>query len=468
MRTIHGVLAVIVGLALAGCKDLTGSQPLPAGTSDPSSYNTRDGALGMRVAALYTLEQGLRSYIINAGLLTDELESNLSGASPGTILQESGGPNGLVDQRVLPEPQFGGHGAGTVDEAYDSLQSVRGHISQALGALAAYDTAKTDTATVKILRGELYALDGYAEILLADFYCSGVPLSTLDFQQDFTYHASSTTDQVDIDAIAKEDSALALADTSTQVLNLARVLKGRALLNRGLYQQAVQAVAQVPDGFQYQLAIQLSGPSAGTCSGSTNCLNAVGTVSDREGSSGLAYLSGSDPRTLVDTVVEPNPSAGQPFIPLTLPVKYSSTGFSPFVVADWIEARLIQAEGALQGHDPSAWLTLLNHLRDTAIVPGQTATLSDTADPGPSPNDSARVSLTFHERAFWLFLTGHRQGDLRRLIRQYGRRQDQTYPSGPYLAPGTGTGTYGTDVTAPIPGDEYANPLFHGCIDRNA
>lgn len=40
------------------------------------------------------------------------------------------------------------------------------------------------------------------------------------------------------------------------------------------------------------------------------------------------------------------------------------------------------------------------------------------------------------------------------------------YPTGPYLAPGTGF--YGTDVTAPIDPAEAANPLFHGCKDRNA
>ena len=68
-------------------------------------------------------------------------------------------------------------------------------------------------------------------------------------------------------------------------------------------------------------------------------------------------------------------------------------------------------------------------------------------------------------------MTGHRQGDLRRLLRQYGQPygfgQDyQVYPTGQYLAPGTGL--YGSDVTAPIPTTEYANHLFHGCLSRGA
>jgi hypothetical protein len=90
--------------------------------------------------------------------------------------------------------------------------------------------------------------------------------------------------------------------------------------------------------------------------------------------------------------------------------------------------------------------------------------LSDIlTDPGTA---AGRVSLLFQERAYWLFLTGHRQGDLRRLVRQYGRSPNAVYPSGVYLAPGTGF--YGTDVTAPIPSSEYINPLFQGCQNRDA
>jgi len=87
------------------------------------------------------------------------------------------------------------------------------------------------------------------------------------------------------------------------------------------------------------------------------------------------------------------------------------------------------------------------------------------ADPG---SDSARVRLTFQERAYWMFLTGHRQGDLRRLLRQYSKyypNQNLVYPTGLYTAPGTGE--YGSDVTAPIAVSENVNPQFHGCIDRN-
>ena len=189
------------------------------------------------------------------------------------------------------------------------------------------------------------------------------------------------------------------------------------------------------------------------------------TVANDEGINGLPFVTGGDPRTIV---INQGPSTTGATI--FAPARYSNlTGFNQFTVADWIEARLIQAEAALQMPvpDTTTWLALLNQLRASAMVAGQMGTLSPLSDPGSSPNDSARVALTFQERAYWLFLSGHRQGDLRRLLRQYKtiyKSQAQVYPTGPYTAPGTGV--YGSDVTAAIPNSETVNPLYHGCIDR--
>jgi len=94
----------------------------------------------------------------------------------------------------------------------------------------------------------------------------------------------------------------------------------------------------------------------------------------------------------------------------------------------------------------------LNTLRTR--VPG----LAPLSDPGTA---AQRVDLQFRERAFWLFLSGHRQGDLRRLIRQYGRGAESVFPTGPWVA---GL-QYGTDVTFPT-GEQF-NPNYTTCLDRN-
>jgi hypothetical protein len=85
-------------------------------------------------------------------------------------------------------------------------------------------------------------------------------------------------------------------------------------------------------------------------------------------------------------------------------------------------------------------------------------------DPG---NDADRITLLFQERGYWLFLSGQRQGDLRRLVRQYHRDRETVYPTGEY----PGLGSYGTFIDAPIPmsgvNSELSNPLFHGCLSRD-
>ena len=77
---------------------------------------------------------------------------------------------------------------------------------------------------------------------------------------------------------------------------------------------------------------------------------------------------------------------------------------------------------------------------------------------------SDAVSLYFREKAFWQFGRGVRLGDMRRLIRQYGRTQDNVFPTGVFFK----GGNYGTDVNFPVPDADKSNPNFNGCLDRNA
>ena len=117
----------------------------------------------------------------------------------------------------------------------------------------------------------------------------------------------------------------------------------------------------------------------------------------------------------------------------------------------------------------------MNGLRSNAAVlaaRGYTGSLAALADPG---TDVARQNLLFRERAYWLFLTAHRVGDLRRMIRQYGRGAETVFPTGSYLSNGRST-IYGTDTSFPIPVEELNNPeaqqdpspALKGCLNRDA
>jgi hypothetical protein len=377
-------------------------------------------------------------YVEISGLLADELE--MAEAGDATWFAVNG-----VDTRTLPE-----EGTDPDDVAaalYSLLHGVRGQGAQAIGLLRDYAADSSPS-----LRGHLYALQAYSEVMLAELYCSGVPLSTLDYRGDYTLAPGSSTTGVLEHAVALFDTSLALSGDSARFLDLARVGKGRALLALGRFTEAADAVRDVPVGYRYEVGYTAA-PGLNAANFATSSHVRPFRVADLEGVNGLPYRSSTDAR--VGAAAAGFDGYGHP---LYLPTKYLTDGSSPIVLADWVEARLIQAEAALQQHDAGSWLSILNELRATAIVPA----LPDTTDPG---DWDAQVSLQFHERAFWLFLTGHRQGDLRRLIRQYGRAPQSVYPSGPY----TGFRTYGTDVDVPIPMREInANPLVEGCLGRGA
>jgi hypothetical protein len=389
--------------------------------------------------------------VLPVGALTDELTATTVGSDPSSI----GATGDPVDARLLPESDAN---ADAVTSTYGSLQRTRGNASQAIGMLQAYAPDLSPA-----LRGEMYALAGYAELMLAELYCSGVPLSTLDFQQDFTYKPSSTTDEVYRHAITLFDSALAISSDSASVVALASVLKGRALLDLGQYAQASQAVAAVPDTFRYQQITTVNETGLDGFAGFS--------VANQEGENGLPFSSANDPRVAV-TMVGTNMFG----VPIFTPNKYPGT--DTVLIASGIEARLIKAEAELEANsDDPSWLVTLNTLRTTCTdsmtcpVPAPAGTggvdgLPPLSDPGRvDGTDSARVTLLFRERAYWLFLTAHRQGDLRRLVSRYGRPQESVYPTGPYFG---GQGLYGADVTFPIPESESPNPLFHGCLNRKA
>ena len=127
-----------------------------------------------------------------------------------------------------------------------------------------------------------------------------------------------------------------------------------------------------------------------------------------------------------------------------------------------VPARAFEAEVALKNGNVTTWLAIHNALRAAPPKLGdiQPAAMAPLVDPG---TDAARVQLQFREKAFWTFGRGQRLGDMRRLIRQYGRTADNTFPQGVHYK----GGNYAGDVNLPIVTDERNNPNFKGCTNRN-
>lgn len=481
------------GMILAGCSlsSLVETEPPSGGgITDPGAIANERAAIEMYRGVIQTFRASTSGtgsrYVMVSGMLGDELNAAKFNAASNSFTALS-----LIDGRLIPEEASYGVVTGYTT-TWTGLHNVRIQAMSALGALQKYAPNAP-----KDYNAHLYALWGMAEVMLANLYCSGIPLSTVEFEGDFEYGAGSTTQQVYEHAVRMFDSSLANVTDSTEIRHLASVGKGWALLNLFQYDAAAAAVASVPTDFVYlnRHSVASGGNANFTYSTTTVQVTTMGSVSDREGNNGLPYRSAGDPRTLSTQVKARNNNAGDDTV--FVPVRWTvNGGATPIVMASGVEARLIEAEAALSRQDGS-WLTILNDLRsggitgidttiattptgadtliDTVYAPGTGAVLFSsvgaaipTLDPLGAPGSAAAsVDLLFQERAYWMFLTGRRLPDMRRLVRQYGRDGSTVFPTGAYRA--GPVGAYGLDMNLPAPPTEnQANGSYSGCFDRQA
>ena len=104
-----------------------------------------------------------------------------------------------------------------------------------------------------------------------------------------------------------------------------------------------------------------------------------------------------------------------------------------------------RGRGALQAGTQAARdavFASLNTLRTGGAPIGgvSTANVTVAAIAGSAPtaqNDA--VDLLYKERAYWMWLTGHRLGDLRRLVRVYKRDSEAVFPTRHVTSPLDGT-----------------------------
>jgi hypothetical protein len=329
-------------------------------------------------------------------------------------------------------------------QTYIDQHRARGAAERAAEALKAVATG----ADARI--GEMYAIAAAEMILIGETYCSGAPLSTID--PELTYGDPMSTQQIMTAAVAKLDQAAQNAAGNARVTGLIAVLRGRALLNNAQFAQAATAVASVPTAFTY--TTQHSSKTERQKLFAYNYMYNLDSwlVSDNEGGNGLDFATAGDPRVPIDGTGAP--SRFDQRTPRYYFRKYNSFE-STVTVASGIEARLIEAEAALQAGNTTLWLSKLNDARAPFAMPALT-------DPGSA---AARVNLMFRERAFALFATAHRLGDLRRLVRQYARAPETVFPTGAYHKDNL---TRGADLNVTVPISEKNNPKFTGCLNRGA
>lgn len=417
---------------------------------NPSDVTSAAGANAVRLGALARLNVATsggntdtEGLFLLSGLFADEWNNGDS-----FIARQE------IDQRTITlQNNF-------LTEANRTLHRARLAGEQAVQLLREYSpgAAPSDVA-------EMYFVQAYIENLIAEHYCNGLVFSTV-VDGASVYGKPIATTEAYAMALAHADSGLALITGSTaadvKVRNALQVTRGRILLNLNRQAEAATAVAAVPTNFQYQMLHAITTTSNSIWN--YNNLNRRYSVSTREGTNGLDFATANDPRLPVcqggDAVCKAigvtqtsRDDQSKPFyVQAIWPARESSV-----TIVSGIEARMIEAEAQLKAGNSAGALATLNAAR--ATVSG----LSPLADAGSA---DARVDQLFRERAFWMFSTGHRVGDMRRLIRQYNRAANTVFPTGAWHK----GGNYGVDVTMPVPQAEQNNPNVSAetCTDRNA
>ncbi len=394
------------------------------------------------------------------------------------------------------------------DGVYRQLQIARVAAERSTAAYTALKASIPPSSLTSSLasQAEAYSLAGYTYLMFAEQYCGNVPFSTLNTDGSVTYDAGHTTTQILAIASAKFDSAIAIATplgaAAASQLNLANIGKARTLVDQGNYVQAATFTAAVPTTYAYTLFTSLNTTRQNNGVWSFNRSQRRFSVATGEGGNGLAYRASSttagnataDPRVLVVRGNSGTQISGFDQSPLYVAVKYSEQT-SPAILATGVEARLIEAEAAMNGGDYATALTKLNTLRSNTALYAcpagvtlnnfscpatQSTALAPLTDPGTA---QGRVLQLFQERAFWMYLTAHRLGDMRRLSRTGGGGANaaaglsaygdvtggvsKVFPVGVY-APQT-TVNYGSNTSLPVPySEQTANTKYNpaACDDN--
>jgi hypothetical protein len=346
-------------------------------------------------------------------------------------------------------------GNGTLILMYVRLQRARALLANAADVLqAAAEEAEINDSRVVFLRLQ----EAFSYVALAENYCSGVPLAAID-DGELVFGEQQTTTEMLTQAVARFDEAIALAEAGefgeldVDPVLIGLVGRARALLSLNDLAGAQAAAAGVPTSFGALLEIDLPG-TGGTLSNSFYFLNTVTpriSVASGEGGNGLDYVTAEDPRLDIELneEIRQDGITQVGFHLLSYPQFGIPLGPSARVPhVSGIEARLIEAEAQLAIGNTAGALAELNETRAVAGLPAL-ATID--------------VDVLFRERAFWLYATGHRLSDMRRLVRQYDRTQDEVFPTGAYPRNNL---IYGSDVNFPIPVSEATGSF--ACFDREA
>lgn len=391
---------------------------------------------------------------LRAGALGD-LAVALSGSAAG-----HGATPGLIAMSALMADEYDYSGTfptrregdtRLVQSTNGTMDGIYGNLHRARASAEATTELATEFGGAPLIESEMESVVGYAYTMFAETFCSGVPFSrapadggALEFGEPLP------TEEMFARALTWFDRAITNAGQAPRFANLARVGKARALLGLGRIDDAAAEVASVPSDFVYELEHSTNSRRQENGLYVMSTVRRQWSVADGKGGNGLLFRSSMDPRVPWDG----GSTLGQDDRTTYYNQLKFPSASAPVPLASGTEARLVEAEAAARAGDVEEMVRIHDELRAGIGLPPL-----GLDDPGAEE----LLDTHFRERAFWLFSTGHRLGDLRRLVRVYGRDVSDVFPWGEYFK----GGQYSSEVTFPVPESEENNPNYAGCLDRN-
>jgi starch-binding outer membrane protein, SusD/RagB family len=281
-------------------------------------------------------------------------------------------------------------------------------------------------------QAEMNSIDGYVYIYVAEHFCSGVPFSIINIANgQVTNSPFLTTPQMFDTALARFHTAKTELASDTvdppstvqQQVELATIGTARALLDLGQVTPAADTAATITDPtFQYLIFESTNTTRQENGTWNYTLQNQSFSVGNAKNGTGLLFIG-----------IDSTPQHGDPRVPWALspipanngnPILYDQLVYpqpnSNMVVGSYTEAQLIVAEGDLFAGNYAGALTIMNTLRANFASPVPLpAGFPTTLGPLPSAgaNEKAQMLQLLSERAFWMYVTGHRLGDWRRVLR---------------------------------------------------
>ncbi len=421
-------MAVFLVFGATSCSKLLEVTDPDIVTPETLSIETlKNGSLGDLAVAISGSSAGhgaTAGLIVMSGLMTDEYDY------VGTFPTRR-----EADTRLLQNVN------GTINRIYGNLHRARA------AAEATVDLAKISGESA--IESEMESIAGFVYVIFAESFCGSVPFSKVTPDGEITLGMPQSDVEMYNAAILLFDDAIASAAAASNddLGYLARVGKARALLGLGQIGNAAAEVSSVPDDFVYYIEHS---------DNSRRQENGIFTMTSIRRQYSIADAKGIDYRT--------RGANGDPRVPWNggtefgqndkdlyyNQLKYTSVN-APVKLASGIEARLIEAEAEAQAGDNAAVASIHDDLRATELLAPIDLTGMTT---------DQLVDYHFTERALWLYSSGHRHGDMRRLVNSYNRNVEDVFPWG--TAPIHNV-EYSTTIAFLIPQSEANNPNFEEC-----